>query len=109
MRSLLTGEGLHGKIVRRLIMHMSIENPHMRLSFLLGQIELMLNLIDGFFENVSIKDWCLLAETIKQKEEYLEKIIKNSDKPLITPLSLDDMIRFEKIYNSYVWQLFAVY
>ena len=69
----------------------------------------MLNLIDGFFENVSIKDWCLLAETIKQKEEYLEKIIKNSDKPLITPLSLDDMIRFEKIYNSYVWQLFAVY
>jgi transposase len=77
------GKGLHGKAVRRLITHISIENQHMELSFFSGQIKLMLNLLNGYFEQVDIKDWCLLADTMEEKKDYLEEIIQNSDKPRV--------------------------
>ncbi len=77
------GAGLHEKAVHRLIKHISIENEHMELSFLLGQIELMLNLLNGYSEQVGMKDWCLLAETIDKKMDYLNAIMENSDKPIV--------------------------
>ena len=77
------GKGLHGKAVRRLITHLTIENRHMDLSFLSGQLELMLNILNDYFEQVDIKDWGLLANMIEDKKDYLEKIIRDSDKPRI--------------------------
>lgn len=77
------GEGLHEKAVRRLITHIVIENRHMELSFLSKQFELMENLLDDYFDKVDIEDWHLLANTINEKKDYLEKIIQDSDKPRI--------------------------
>lgn len=77
------GDGLHGKAVRRLITHITIENRHMDLSFLSKQFELMLNLLDGYFEQVDIKDWRILANIIEDKKDYLAMIIRKSDKPRI--------------------------
>lgn len=77
------GEGLHGKTVRRLITHIAIENRHMDLSFLLKQFTLMINLIDGYFDKVNIHDWQLLSNTIDEKNEYIDSIIRESDKPRI--------------------------
>lgn len=77
------GKDLHEKAVQRLITHISIENQYMELSFLFSQIELMLNLLNSYFEQVSIKTWRVLADVINQKKDYLEQIIVNSDKPRI--------------------------
>ena len=77
------GEGLHGKAVRRLIAHIAIENRHMELSFLSKQFQLMTNLLDGYFDKVDIEEWRLLAYTIDEKKDYLERIIRDSDKPRI--------------------------
>ncbi len=77
------GKGLHEKVVQRLITHISIENQHMELSFLSSQIELMLNLLNSYFGQVSIKTWRTLAEVINQKKDYLDHLISNSDKPRI--------------------------
>ncbi len=77
------GKGLHEKAVQRLITHISIENQHMELSFLSSQIELMLNLLNCYFEQVSIKTWRILDEVINQKKDYLDHLIENSDKPRI--------------------------
>ncbi len=77
------GKGLHEKAVRRLITHISIENQHMELSFLSSQIELILNLLSGYFGHVSLKTWCLLDEVVDQKKDFLDRIIVNSEKPRI--------------------------
>lgn len=77
------GKGLHEKAVQRLITHISIENQQMELSFLSSQIELMLNMLDSYFEQVSIKTWRVLEEVLNQKKDYLDHIIANSDKPRI--------------------------
>ncbi len=75
------GTGLHRQAVRRLITHISIENEHMELSFLNGQMALMINILHRFYKYVKINEWQLLANTIKEKKQFLEGIIQNSDKP----------------------------
>jgi hypothetical protein len=55
----------------------------MSISFLFSQIELMLNMLNSYFEQVSIKTWRVLEEVINQKKNYLDHIITNSDKPRI--------------------------
>ncbi len=77
------GNGLHSKAVRRLITHVIIENKHMQLSFLSGQFELMLNLLENYFKQVEIQDWIMLEKAIEDKKRYLESIIRNSEKPRI--------------------------
>ncbi len=77
------GEGLHGKAVRRLITHIAIENRQMELSFLSKQFTLMANLLGGYFDKVDIEEWHLLLNTIDEKKDYLERLIRNSDKPRI--------------------------
>ncbi len=92
------GQGLHEKAVRRFITHISVENRHMGLSFLSGQFELMLNLLNNHFEQIGIKDWQLLANTIEEKKDYLDGIIQNSDKPRIK-------LKIEGIYPLLLEQL----
>ncbi len=77
------GKGLHSKAVRRLITHISIENQHMELSFLSGQLELMFNLIKNHFKQVEMQDWIMLEKAIEDKKNYLQSIIENSEKPLV--------------------------
>ena len=77
------GKGLHSKAVRRLITHIIIENKHMELSFLSGQFELMLNLLENHLKQVEMKDWLMLEKAIKDKKDYLESIITNSEKPRV--------------------------
>jgi len=75
------GTELYGKAVRRFIKHIAIENKQMELKFLLSQIELILNMLENYFRHVKMKDWRLLANTIKEKKHYLINIIENSEKP----------------------------
>ncbi len=77
------GKGLHSKAVQRLITHIMIENKHMEISFLAGQLELMLNLLKMHFKQVGIKDWLMLETAMKNKKKYLESIIQNNDKPRV--------------------------
>ncbi|MCP4550786.1 MAG: IS630 family transposase [Bacteroidetes bacterium] len=77
------GEGLHEKVVHRLITHISLENRHMDLSFLSNQIELILNLLNDYFEQVSLKTWRLLDDVIAQKTAFLNNLIANPEKPRI--------------------------
>jgi transposase len=77
------GTGLHSQAVRRLITHIAIENEHMEISFLVGQMELMINLLQRYFDYVRIKDWQLLAKTIEDKKNFIGDIVRKSDKPRI--------------------------
>ncbi len=77
------GKGLHSKAVRILTKHILIENKHMEISFLCSQLELMLNLLEKHFKEVEIRDWVMLEKAVKDKRNYIESIIQNSDKPLI--------------------------
>jgi len=75
------GSGLHSQAVRRFSRHIVIENQHMELKFLSDQIELMLNMLQRHFEQVNIKYWQILSETIADKNDYIKNIIDSSDKP----------------------------
>ena len=66
------GKGLHSKAVQRLITHIMIENKHMEISFLSGQLELMLNLLEMHFKQVGIKDWLMLETAIKIQQLWTE-------------------------------------
>lgn len=77
------GTGLHRQAVRRLITHIAIENEHMELTFFVGNMELMVNMLQRYFEYVKIKDWELLAYTIEKKKKFIEDIIKKSGKPRV--------------------------
>lgn len=84
-----TGKGLHNQAVRRFVTHISIENKHMDVSFFSCQIELMLNLLENYFEQVELKEWRILAEIIIIKKDYIENIIENSDKPRVKQKAKD--------------------
>ena len=77
------GKGLHEKAVHRFVTHISIENRHMDLSFFSNQIELMLNLLSGYFERVALKTWRLLDDAITQNKPFLDNLIADSEKPKI--------------------------
>jgi len=75
------GKDLYSQAVRRLITHILIENKYMELSFLSGQMELMLNLLKINFKQVEMNNWILLKTTIIDKKSFIKSIIQNSDKP----------------------------
>jgi hypothetical protein len=72
------GSGLHDQAVKRFIRHIMLENKYMELSFLSNQIELMTNLLTNYIEYVNIKYWHSLAEIIKEKRNFIQNVIENS-------------------------------
>jgi len=67
--------------VQRFLRHIVVENKYMELSFLSNQIELMLNMLQHHFDQVNIKYWILLLESVAEKKNYIKNIIDSSDKP----------------------------
>lgn len=93
-----TGKGLHSRAIKRLVTHFIIENKHMELSFLSSQLELMLNLFEKHFKQVDIKDWIMLEKVIKSKRNFIESIIKSSDKPRV-------QTKTEKLFSKLINEL----
>jgi len=77
------GEDLYNKAVHRFAVHLLAESSDMDISFLVSQLELMLNLINSHFGKVDKNEWKVLCKIIDEKKEYVEKIITKSDKPRI--------------------------
>jgi hypothetical protein len=75
------GKDLYNQVVKRFIRHLMIENKFMDLTFLLSQIELLLNMLNRHFDQVSIQHWKLLENTITDKKNYISSIVICSDKP----------------------------
>lgn len=94
------GSGLYNQAVKRFIRHITIENKYMELSFLSNQIELMLNMLQKYFDQVNIKYWHLLAETIAEKKNYVQSIIDNSDKPRLKNKVLEILPAFIEVLEN---------
>jgi transposase len=63
------GKGLHRQAVKRFTKHIVIENKFMEIGFLSNQIELMLNIFQGHFNQVDKKYWRLLLNAIVDKQK----------------------------------------
>lgn len=75
------GKDLYDQVVKRFIRHLTVENKYMDLKFLLSQLQLMLNMFHRNFNQVDIKYWKLLENTVTEKKNYICSIINDSDKP----------------------------
>ena len=70
-----TGEGLHGKAVRRFRKLLSIESAQMDAKYLASQLLLMSNLAQDYASEVPPRDWLELRELFVAKSPYIAGII----------------------------------
>ncbi len=75
------GVGLHEKAVRRFTSIISGECNPLPEKFLLKQLLLMDNLIEGYWDDVLFEVWVQLSNVLQAKRNYIEVIIENDDKP----------------------------
>ncbi len=78
-----TGEGLHGKALRRFCQWLSLESSDVSCGFLTKQLLLSTNLINQFSKEVETSDWEKFREVFVEKTGYIERIIQNESKPRV--------------------------
>jgi transposase len=76
-----TGEGLHGKAVRRFCLLLSIETPQMDCKFLTRQLLLMSNIADNYLGLIPVADWLRLIHLSTEKRDYIMNIIQSDPGP----------------------------
>ena len=77
------GSGLHEKVVQRFTSILSHSADKMTLQYLTKSSKLMLNMIENYWDDVSIKTWKKLLITIKEKELILKEVIQESKQPIV--------------------------
>ncbi|MBW1896877.1 MAG: IS630 family transposase [Deltaproteobacteria bacterium] len=73
-----TGEQLHEKVIARFTRWLQMESPQMTPKFLEKQLLLMQNLAHSYWPKVKTDVWSFLEETLRQKQQFLGKIIEPS-------------------------------
>ncbi len=76
-----TGEGLHGKAVRRFCRLLSIETDQMDAKFLTSQLLLMSNIAQNYLRIISPTDWHYLINLAAEKDDYITNIIESDTRP----------------------------
>jgi len=76
-----TGEGLHGKAVRRFSRLLSIETDQMDAKFLTGQLLLMSNLAEKYLNIIPQADWLHLIHVATEKDAYITHIVESDTRP----------------------------
>jgi len=90
-----TGEGLHGKAVRRFCRLLSIESNQMDAKFLTSQLLLMSNLADKYLSLIPQVDWCHLINLATEKNAYITNITESDTRPR-------GQIKAREAYNRFI-------
>jgi len=72
-----TGDGLHEKVVRRLIKWVESESTGLSFRFFEKQLHLMTNLVNNFWGKIKKDAWLNLYKSMEAKEAFCWGIIKN--------------------------------
>lgn len=70
-----TGEGLAEKVVSRLVGWLSLRRKEMTRKFLAKQLQLMINLVQGYWSQVPLRHWKAVNEALAATDDYLQQII----------------------------------
>lgn len=81
-----TGDGLHEKVICRLIRWLQMESPQLIPKFLDKQIRLMINLATNYWSKAKPDAWSLLYASLLEKHDFLQTIMAKNPK-LDPPLS----------------------
>jgi transposase len=76
-----TGEGLHGKAVRRFCQLLAIETQQMDSKFLTSQLLLMSNIAENYLNFIPSSDWYRLINLSIEKRDYISNIIESDTRP----------------------------
>jgi transposase len=76
-----TGEGLHGKAVRRFCQLLFIQTDQMDCKFLTSQLLLMSNIAENYLGLIPPADWCRLINLATEKRDYIINIIESDTRP----------------------------
>jgi len=76
-----TGEGLHGKAVRRFCQLLFIQTDQMDSKFLTSQLLLMGNIAENCLGLIPSADWCRLINLAVEKRDYITNIIESDTRP----------------------------
>jgi hypothetical protein len=76
-----TGEGLHGKAVRRFCQLLFIQTDQMDCKFLTSQLLLMSNIAENYLGLIPPADWCHLINLATEKRDYITNIIESHTRP----------------------------
>ena len=89
-----TGEGLHGKAVRRFCRLLEIETDQMESTFLTKQLLLMSNIAEQYLHFVPDDDWGNLLALDKKKSAYIVRTIQSDDRPRTKKKAMEAHSRF---------------
>ena len=78
-----TGEGLHGKALRRFCHWLVLESNDVSCSFMAKQLLLTVNLIEKFSGKLEMSDWQHFEEIFLEKQGYIRRIIEEEEKPRV--------------------------
>lgn len=96
-----TGEGLHGKAVRRFCQLLAIETHQMDSKFLTSQLLLMSNIAENYLDLIAQDDWCCLINLAMEKRDYITNIIESDTRPRGQKNALEAYSRFfETVIND---------
>lgn len=84
-----TGEGLHGKALRRFSQWLRMESGDASCGFLSKQMLLTVNLINDFGDKVPSADWQNFNGVFAEKTHYIDRIIENETKPRVRKKGLE--------------------
>lgn len=91
-----TGDGLHGKVIRRFVRWLQMESPQLSPKFLDRQIRLMSNLAANYRSKAHPDTWSLLQASLLDKHDFIQSIIAQ-DPRLDPPLpSLHNLLSTAK-------------
>jgi len=76
-----TGEGLHGKAVRRFCQLLFIQTDQMDAKFLARQLLLMSNIKENYLGLIPPADWDRLLNLAMEKRDYITGIIESDTRP----------------------------
>ena len=89
-----TGEGLHGKAVRRFSRLLEIETDQMESPFLAKQLLLMSNIAEQYLHLIPNGDWAHLLSLAKEKTAYIAHTIEADNRPKVKMKALEAHSRF---------------
>jgi len=95
-----TGEGLHGKAVRRFCLLLSIETPQMDSKFLTRQLLLMSNIAENYLGLIPVADWLRLIDLASEKRDYIKNIIQSDHRPKCQNKAREAYTRFVEVVTN---------
>lgn len=75
------GQGLHEKAVRRFTRMLNIATDNLDIRILTKQMRLLTNLLDDYFDEVSMNSWMQFADALAAHAKTLDTLIDNEPGP----------------------------